>query len=526
MCNKINRDTIGDISRRASLKYPDKKALIFREKQTLLFREKQLTYRELELNACRFANLMTRLGVKKGDRVAINAYNSHHYPISLLGLAKIGAVQVPINYMLNAEEIDYIVTHSGARIFLVEDSLLPVLQSRKDLFQDIAMWGLIPLAGGETPSGFFDLDYEMAAVPGDDPDVMVEAEDIVQIPYTSGTESRPKGAMLSHRALMSQYYSCIIDGQYETSDVGLHALPLFHCAQLHCFLMPFLYTGIENIILHRADPLEMLQCIEKYRVTHMFAPPTVWIGLLNHPQLAEFDLSSLRKAAYGASIMPVEIIKRLTDTFPGLRLWNYYGQTEMGPVATILKPEDQMLKPGSAGKPATNVETRLMDDDGNFVQVGSVGEIVHRSGHVMTGYLNDREKTDEAFSFGWFHSGDLGMFDEDGYLYVVDRKKDMIKTGGENVASREVEEVLYRHSDVSEAAVIGLPDPRWIELVSAVVVLKNGAQTSEQDLIEYCKANLAAFKCPKKIILVDSLPKNPSGKILKRELKKMFSAVN
>ncbi|HOT44128.1 MAG TPA: fatty acyl-CoA synthetase [Spirochaetota bacterium] len=517
MSNKINRDTIGEISRRAAAKYNDKTAIVFRDKT--------FSFADLERKACSFANLMLRLGVKKGDRVAINSFNSHHYPISLLGLAKIGAVQVPINFMLNAEEVDYVVTHSGARIFLVEDSLLPVIQSKKNLFKNIKTWGLIPISSPETPSGFFDLDYEMSAVPADDPDIDVFPEDIVQIPYTSGTESRPKGAMLSHRSLMTQYFSCMIDGQYETQDVSLHGLPLFHCAQLHCFLMPFIYTGAENIILHKADPLEMLRCIEKYKVTHMFAPPTVWIGLLNHPRLRDFNLSSLKKAAYGASIMPVEIIKRLTDTFPGLRLWNYYGQTEMGPVATILKPEDQLLKPGSAGKAVVNVETRLMDDDGNFVPVGSVGEIVHRSGQVMTGYLNDPEKSAEAFANGWFHSGDLGKFDEDGYLYVVDRKKDMIKTGGENVASREVEEVIYQHPDVAETAVIGLPDPKWIELVAAVVVLKAGSAATEKDIIDYCKKNLAGFKCPKKIILTDKLPKNPSGKILKRELKEMFASV-
>ncbi len=518
MSNKINRDTIGEISRRAAAKYNDKTAIVFRDKT--------FSYADLERKACSFANLMLRLGVKKGDKVAVNSYNSHHYPISLLGLAKIGAVQVPINFMLNAEEIDYVVTHSGAKIFLVEDSLLPVIQSKNNLFKKIQTWGLIPLASSDIPSGFFDLDYEMAAVPADDPDVDVNAEDIVQIPYTSGTESKPKGAMLSHRALMTQYFSCMIDGQYETQDVSLHGLPLFHCAQLHCFLMPFLYSGSENIILHKADPLEMLRCIEQYKVTHMFAPPTVWIGLLNHPRLRDFNLSSLKKAAYGASIMPVEIIKQLSETFPGMRLWNYYGQTEMSPVATILKPEDQLLKPGSAGKAVVNVETRLMDDDGNFVPVGSVGEIVHRSGQVMTGYLNDPDKSAEAFTNGWFHSGDLGRFDEDGYLYVVDRKKDMIKTGGENVASREVEEVIYRHPDVVEVAVIGLPDPKWIELVAAVVVLKAGSAAVEKDIIEYCKTNLAGFKCPKKIILTDKLPKNPSGKILKRELKEMFAPVN
>jgi fatty-acyl-CoA synthase len=263
----------------------------------------------------------------------------------------------------------------------------------------------------------------------------------------------------------------------------------------------------------------MIRNIERHKVTHLFAPPTVWIGILNHPDFGKYDLSSLKKAAYGASSMPIEIMKQLSVTFPGLRLWNYYGQTEMGPTATMLKPEFQLAKPGSAGRPILNVETQLMDDNGNYVAVGEVGEIVHRSGHVMTGYLNDAEKSAEAFAFGWFHSGDLGRFDEDGFLYIVDRKKDMIKTGGENVASREVEEVLYQHSDIEEAAVFGLPDPKWIEIVAAAIVLKKGSTVKEKDIIAFSKERLAGFKCPKKIFIIDKLPKNPSGKILKRELK-------
>jgi fatty-acyl-CoA synthase len=256
----------------------------------------------------------------------------------------------------------------------------------------------------------------------------------------------------------------------------------------------------------------------------MFAPPTVWIGILNHPEFRNYNHTSLKKAAYGASIMPVEIIKQLSVVFHGLKLWNYYGQTEMGPVATILKPEDQLLKPGSAGKPVLNVETRLMDDDGKFVPLGEIGEIVHRSGHVMTGYLNDPEKTAEAFQFGWFHSGDLGRFDNDGYLSVVDRKKDMIKTGGENVASREVEEVLYRHPAIEEVAVIGLPDPKWIEIVAVVAVPKKGSSLNEKAIVAYCKEHLAGFKCPKKVFITDKLPKNPSGKILKRDLKEQYNS--
>jgi fatty-acyl-CoA synthase len=511
MGNWMNRDTIGDVSRRAAARYRDKTAIIFRDVA--------LSFALLEKEICRFANLMISLGITKGDRVAVDAYNSHLYPIIFMGLAKIGAVQVPINYMLNGEEIAYIVNHSGSKVFIVEDALFSIIEPVKDTFNIVKHWGFIPLNGMGIPTGFFDLEKEMSKMAFDEPDADVYPEDIAQIPYTSGTEARPKGAMLSHRALMSQYFSCIIDGEYQPSDISLHALPLFHCAQLHCFLTPLLYTGAENIILYRADPLEMIRNIERYRVTHLFAPPTVWIGILNHPDLENYNLSSLKKAAYGASSMPIEIIKQLSSTFPGLRLWNYYGQTEMGPTATMLKPEAQLAKPGSAGKPILNVETQLMDDNGNFVAVGEVGEIVHRSGHVMTGYLNDAAKSAEAFAFGWFHSGDLGRFDEDGFLYIVDRKKDMIKTGGENVASREVEEVLYQHQDVEEVAVFGLPDPKWIEIVAAAIVLKKGSTVKEKDIIAFSKERLAGFKCPKKIFIMDKLPKNPSGKILKRELK-------
>lgn len=514
MSNILSRDSIGDMARRAATKYGEKTAVIFRDEV--------FSYYDLERQARRFAHLVKSWGVGKGDRVAVYAYNSPYYPVSLLGLTKVGAIQVPINFMLNVDEIAYIVNHSGAQVVIVEDALYSTLDGHLDKFPQVKVWGFLPLAGIPVPRGFEDVSRLMAQMPTSEVMEDIDAEDIAQIPYTSGTESRPKGAMLSHRALMSQYFSCIHDGQYEADDVSLHALPLFHCAQLHCFLMPFLYVGAKNVILHRADPVEMMAAIEKFKITHMFAPPTVWISILNHPDFSKYDLSSLKKAAYGASIMPVEIIKRLTSTFPGLRLWNYYGQTEMSPVATILKPEDQLKKPGSAGKPVLNVETRIMDDEGKFVPAGTVGEIVHRSGHVMTGYLNDPEKTEEAFAFGWFHSGDLGRFDEDGYLYVVDRKKDMIKTGGENVASREVEEVIYQHPAVAEVAVIGLPDPKWIEMVTAVVVLKAGLKMTEKELIDFCRERLAGFKCPKKVIFTDQLPKNPSGKILKRELKDAF----
>jgi fatty-acyl-CoA synthase len=230
----------------------------------------------------------------------------------------------------------------------------------------------------------------------------------------------------------------------------------------------------------------------------------------------------LVKGYYGASIMPVEVLKELTTRLPKVRLWNLYGQTEIAPLATMLGPNDQLRKLGSCGRAVLNVETRIVNDEMQDVSVGEVGEIVHRSPHLMLGYFHDDEKTRAAFEGDWFHSGDLGTIDAEGFISVVDRKKDMIKSGGENVASREVEEMIYRMPQVSEVAVIGLPDPRWVEAVTAVIVLKNGQLLSEEDVMAYCSTHMAGFKSPKRVIFADTLPKNPSGKLLKRELRRGY----
>ncbi|WP_372799576.1 AMP-binding protein, partial [Litorivivens sp.] len=278
-----------------------------------------------------------------------------------------------------------------------------------------------------------------------------------------------------------------------------------------------------NIITGDTSPENLLTLLSQENITSFFAPPTVWIALLNCPLFDEVDLSNLKKGYYGASIMPVEIMKELLRRLPGIRLWNLYGQTEIAPVATILKPEDQLRKPGSAGKPVIHVETRLVDDDGKDVAIGEVGEVVHRSPQLMNEYFNAPDKTAAAFAGGWFHSGDLATMDSEGYITIVDRKKDMIKTGGENVSGREVEEAIYQFSGVAEVAVIGLPHPKWIEAVTAVVVKKHGAAFDEGALLDHCRSQLAPFKVPQKILFVDTLPRNPSGKILKRELREHYA---
>jgi fatty-acyl-CoA synthase len=279
------------------------------------------------------------------------------------------------------------------------------------------------------------------------------------------------------------------------------------------------------VITARPVPENLLPLIERHRITSFFAPPTVWIALLRSPLFDRTDLSSLRKGYYGASIMPVEVLRELSARLPQVRLWNLYGQTEIAPLATMLGPEDQLRKPGSCGRAVLNVETRVVDDALRDVAPGEVGEIVHRSPHLMLGYFHDDERSAAAFEGGWFHSGDLATIDEEGYITVVDRKKDMIKSGGENVASREVEEAIYRLPQVSEVAVVGVPHPHWVEAVLAVVVVKPGHELTESQVLTHCRANMAAFKAPKQVVFADTLPKNPSGKLLKRQLRQSHAAL-
>ncbi len=351
------------------------------------------------------------------------------------------------------------------------------------------------------------------------PSVALDGSDLLQIVYTSGTESSPKGAMLTHDAVLWQYVSCLVDAGIASDDLSLHALPLYHCAQLDVFLGPAIYAGASNIITAAPTPENLLPLIARHRITSFFAPPTVWISLLRSPLFDSTDLSSLRKGYYGASIMPVAVLRELAQRLPQVRLWNLYGQTEIAPLATMLGPEDQLRKPGSCGRAVLNVETRVVDEALRDVKPGEVGEIVHRSPHVMLGYFHDDERTAAAFEGGWFHSGDLGVIDDEGYITVVDRKKDMIKTGGENVASREVEEAIYRLPQVSEVAVVGIAHPRWVEAVVAVIVRKAGADLSEAEVLAHCAQGMAGFKAPKRVVFVDALPKNPSGKLMKRSLR-------
>ncbi|MEN1968601.1 acyl-CoA synthetase [Lentibacillus sp. N15] len=516
MLQRARRNTLGDLLARTRDRTPDKLAF--------MYQDKQVTYAELDALVNQTACAFLAKGMTKGEMVTVMSKNSLDFVVTNFALARIGAVMIPINYMLSIEDVQYIVEHAEVTGFIASAEYAPVLDQASNskvqyrYLMDIPAEAQLP----EELSSWETLSRSRNGQPVTLVEAAIDDDDLAHVLYTSGTESRPKGVMLTHKSLISEYVSSIVDGHMEARDVAIHALPLYHSAQLHVFLGPSVYVGASGIILGAADPQLIMKTIEDEKATQLFAPPTVWIALLRHPDFDKRDLSTLEKCYYGAAIMPREILKELAERLPNARFWNFYGQTEVAPLATALQPEDQLRKLGSAGTPTLNVQTKIVDEQGQEVACGEIGEIVHRTPHAMKGYLHDPDKTREAFRDGWFHSGDLGVMDEEGYVTIVDRKKDMINTGGVNVSSREVEEMIYQMKGVSEVAVVSIPDPYWIEAVTAIIVLKQGASLTTGEVISFCKERLSTFKVPKYVDFTDQLPKNPSGKVLKRALRDQY----
>ncbi|TCP52098.1 fatty-acyl-CoA synthase [Tamaricihabitans halophyticus] len=499
----MRSSSVADVLRRTAAKVPERTAL--------RFDTRDWTYAELDAAVSRAAAALLRLGLRKGDRVAAYGRNSDAYLLGFLGCARAGLVHVPINYNLAGDELRYLIEQSGSTTVLVDPDLESNVESSgaavatKLRLRDAA-GSLLELAwAGEVP----------------ELDVSVGDDDLVQLLYTSGTTARPKGAMMTHRALLHEYLSCLSALDLAAEDEPLHVMPLYHSAQLHVFLMPALMIGSTNHLLETPEPGEILRRIERYGHRSFFAAPTLWVALANHPEFAERDLGSLRKAYYGASIMPVPVLRRLQEALPQLGFYNCFGQSEIAPLATVLRPEEHAERGDSAGRPVLFVELRVVDPAGEDVPAGELGEVVYRSPQLCTGYWDKPEDTEEAFRGGWFHSGDLVYRDEQGFIFVVDRIKDVINTGGVLVASREVEDALYTHEAVGEVAVIGVPDEKWMEAIAAVVVPK--AETTEQALIAHVRSKLASFKAPKRVHLVEELPRNASGKLLKRVLRERFT---
>ncbi|HEY4099069.1 MAG TPA: acyl-CoA synthetase, partial [Baekduia sp.] len=501
--------TVAEVIRRSARRHPQRIAVHFGERRW--------TYEELDDAVSRVAARLLELGLTKGDRVAALGTNSDAYLLLYLGCARAGLVHVPVNYNLVGAELSYIITQSGSTALFAD----PALQDAVDAVAGDL--GVIAHRGTLRDGIDTNIDVLDWALVGEVPDlshVQVADDDLVQLLYTSGTTAAPKGAMMTHRAFIHEYVSCVVGNDFAAGDVPLHPLPLYHSAQMHAFLMPYLMLGATNHIVEKPVPADMLEAIERDGITNLFAPPTVWIAISEHPDFATRDLSALRRAYYGASIMPVPVLHRLREALPGVGFYNAFGQSEIGPLATVLRPEEHDARPDSAGRPVLFVEIKVVDDAGDDVTAGGRGEVCYRSPQLCTGYWDKPEETAEAFAGGWFHSGDLVRIDEEGYIFVVDRVKDVINTGGVLVASREVEDALYTHPAVAEVAVIATPHPRWIEAITAVVVTREPA--TEEELLAHAREHLAPFKLPKAIHFVDELPKNPSGKLLKRELRERF----
>ncbi|MEU5890286.1 acyl-CoA synthetase [Streptomyces sp. NPDC047461] len=492
--------TVDGVLRRSARRTPARVAVEYGDRSW--------TYEELDEAVSRAASVLLAEGLTPGDRVGAYGRNSDAYLIAFLACARAGLVHVPVNQHLTGEDLAYIVRQSGSALVLADPDLADRLPDGVRT---------LPLRDADDA-----LSARLESAPvydGPEP----RGEDLVQLLYTSGTTALPKGAMMTHRALVHEYLSAITALDLSAGDRPVHALPLYHSAQMHVFLLPYLAAGATNIILDAPDGDRLLDLIEEGRADSLFAPPTVWIGLSNRPDFTTRDLGGLRKAYYGASIMPVPVLERLRERLPKLAFYNCFGQSEIGPLATVLAPDEHKGRMDSCGRPVLFVDARVVDEDGKEVPDGTPGEIVYRSPQLCEGYWDKPEETADAFRDGWFHSGDLAVRDAHGYFTIVDRVKDVINSGGVLVASRQVEDALYTHDAVAEVAVIGLPDERWIEAVTAVVVPRAGEEVEEAELIAHAREKLAHFKAPKRVLFVDELPRNASGKILKRELRDRFA---
>jgi len=485
------------------------------ENMAIVFKDEALAYNKLNEAVNRLANGLKNLGVKKGDRVMVQLTNGPEIIMAHYAIIKAGAIAVPLNVMYVAHEIRYIGRDTGAGTVILEGGFLKQFEEiRSDLTE---LNSVIALGDGVPDSAhrFKDLISGPTRLP-ESADVTLD--DIVSIIYTSGTTGRPKGATQTHRSILANVASLCRLNQFGPDDRLLCALPLFNNFALNVVMMSALYLGTTLIVTDRFDAEKVLSHMTRHQATYFAGTPTMFVYLLQAYDATRHDLSALRVVNSGGAHCPVALLKKVEETFKVVHM-DGYGQTE-GCGFTTLNPLDGLRKPESVGRPVANVEVKIVDDNDRELPVNEVGEIVEKGDVFSThGYWQQPEINKEVYRNGWFHSGDLGYLDSDGYLYVVDRKQDLIITGGANIYPVEIEEVLYTHPAVALAAVIGIPDEVKGELAKAYIVLKEGMTATEKDIINFVRGKIAKFKAPRMVEFIDALPQGPTGKILKRELR-------
>ncbi|MGO9357192.1 MAG: AMP-binding protein [Xanthobacteraceae bacterium] len=510
---RIGRVAIGDILRRAARRFPDRVALTDGERK--------VTFTELDRDANRFANYLLSRGLKSGEKIATICNNSVEFVKALFGIHRAGLVWVPINTMLGPADADYILDHAEVRFAVIDDSL----NAQPDRRAALARRGLdlvaIDLTGTAAAQGLGSFTQLIAGHSDVEPEVEFDERDLAMIIYTSGTTSRPKGAMHCHLAVVMAVMSNAVEMSLTRDDGITGQFPLFHCAG-HVLLLSYLSVGGKMALMRGFDPVVAMQAIARDRLTVFVGLSMMYQAILDHPRRKEFDLSSLRTCMYTMAPMGRPLLERaIAELCPNFVLSS--GQTEMYPATTMSRPERQLERFGNYwGESLIVNETAIMDDEGHLLPRGEIGELVHRGPNVMLGYYKDPQATAAARKFGWHHTGDLALIDAHGEVLFVDRKKDMIKSGGENVASVKIEETLLAHPAVQNAAVVGLPHPQWGEAVSAFVKLKPGARAEEAELLAFCRDHLGGFQVPKLLRIVDEMPMTATGKLRKVELRQQF----
>jgi acyl-CoA synthetase (AMP-forming)/AMP-acid ligase II len=484
-------------------------------KPLAVFGDDVVTYHAMEEWAVALAAGLHARGVGADDVVGLLSYNRIEFLATIFAANYLGAIAMPINWRLAAPELRFILEHSRARALMCDDDLVELAnEATRELHDD-----LVRVCVSAEEFAGWERFADVGAVSAPLARAQVRGDDVHRLMYTSGTTGRPKGVMLTHANLAWKNYAHITEFGFTAADVGLACGPLYHVGALDLVTTTMIAVGATTIIHRTFEAERVVDEIERSRVTLVWAAPAMVRAILDVPGIETRDLSSVRVIIAGGEKMPIPYIERLRSTFPSAWFADAYGLTETVSGDTFLDRESTLSKLGSVGRPCQYLELDIWDEHGTSVPAGERGEVVIRGPKVFKGYWRDPEATSAAFAGGWFHTGDIGLKDDDGYLYIVDRLKDMIVSGGENIASSEVERVLYEHEAVVEAAVVGRPDDRWGEVPVAYVVVSSATTTTPEELIEHCRLQLARFKVPKHVVLVDALPRNPSGKVLKRELR-------
>lgn len=474
----------------------------------------------------RFAGALRKMGIQRDDKVAILSLNSHRYLEAIFATMWADGVIVPLNIRLAPPELIYQLNEAEVRVLIVDDTFAMMLPAFEGKLQTVRH--IIYSADAPADNGLLNFE-ELVAKSAPIEDARRGGDDVAGIFYTGGTTGRAKGVMLTHNNIMANAENTLMVNSSRQHDVYLHSAPMFHLADLSGTFAVTL-VGATHAFIPFFDPLGVLQAIEKFRASLVLMIPTMLNMVLNHPRFKEFDLSSMRAISYGAAPIPLALLQKALAELP-CDFIQGYGMTELSPLCAMLPPEAHKLDGSpkmekrlrAAGIPIFTAEVAIMDEDDHEVPRGTVGEICARGPMVMKGYWKQPEETARALRNGWMHTGDAGYMDEEGYIFLVDRTKDMIVTGGENVYSVEVESALYEHPAVLEAAVIGVPDDQWGEAVHAVIFLKPGKRANDEELIHHCHGLIANYKCPKSVSFSEKeLPKSGAGKILKRDLRKPY----